>query len=92
MQNPFQIIKYVLRTEKGSLLEKQNKYMFCVAKKANKIQIKDAIEYIYRVKVSDVNTSVVPGKMRRVRYKPGKTPEWKKAVVTLEKDQKINIT
>lgn len=92
MQDQFKIIKYVLRTEKGTSLEPQNKYLFCVDKKANKIQIKDAIEYIYRVKVRAVNTSIVEGKMRRVRYKAGKTSQWKKAVVTLEKGQKINIT
>lgn len=92
MQNPFQIIKYILRTEKGTGLENEGKYIFCVNKKANKVQIKDAIEYIYRVKVRAVNTSTMPGKTRRIRYKAGKTPEWKKAIVTLEKGQKINIT
>ncbi|MBI4846659.1 MAG: 50S ribosomal protein L23 [Candidatus Omnitrophica bacterium] len=92
MQKPFQIIKHILRTEKGTKLEPQNKYIFCVNKKANKVQIKEAIEYIYRVKVHSVNTTVMPGKMRRVRYKAGKTPDWKKALVTLQKGQKINIT
>ena len=91
MQDQFKVIKYILRTEKGTRLEPENKYIFCVDKKANKIQIKDAIEYIYRVKVRAVNTSIMEGKMRRVRYKAGKTPQWKKAVVTLEKGQKINI-
>ncbi|MFH1092815.1 MAG: 50S ribosomal protein L23 [Candidatus Omnitrophota bacterium] len=91
MQNPFRIIKYVLRTEKGTGLEPQNKYIFCVEKKANKIQIKDAIEFIYRVKVQHINTATMPGKKRRVRYKTGKTPDWKKAVVTLQKGQKLNL-
>ncbi len=91
MQNPFRVIKYVLRTEKGTELETQNKYIFCVEKKANKIQIKDAVEFIYRVKVKNINTSTMPGKKRKVRYKTGKTPEWKKAVVTLLKGEKINI-
>ncbi|MFH1459724.1 MAG: 50S ribosomal protein L23 [Candidatus Omnitrophota bacterium] len=92
MQNSFRIIKYVLRTEKGTNLETDNKYIFCVDKKANKIQIKEAIEYIYRVKVRTINTSVMPGKMKRVRYKAGKTPDWKKAMVTLKPGQKIDIT
>ena len=92
MHNPFQVIKYVLRTEKGTKIEPQNKYLFCVDKKANKIEIKSAIEHIYRVKVDAVNTTVMPGKKRRVRTKQGMTPEWKKAVVTLKKGQKINIT
>jgi len=91
VQNPFRVIKYVLRTEKGTELETQNKYIFCVEKKANKIQIKDAVEFIYRVKVKNINTSTMPGKKRKVRYKTGKTPEWKKAVVTLLKGEKINI-
>jgi len=91
VQDQFKVIKYILRTEKGTRLEPENKYIFCVDRKANKIQIKDAVEYIYRVKVRAVNTSIVEGKMRRVRYKAGKTPRWKKAVVTLEKGQKINI-
>ncbi len=91
MQNSFRIIKYVLRTEKSTELEPQNKYIFCVDKKANKIQIKDAIEFIYRVKVQNINTATMPGKKRKVRYKTGKTPEWKKAVITLQKGQKINL-
>jgi large subunit ribosomal protein L23 len=91
VQNQFKIIKYVLRTEKGAILEPENKYLFCVDKKANKIQIKDAIENIYKVKVQTVNTSIVIGKPKRVRYKTGKTPDWKKAIVTLQKGQKINL-
>ncbi|MBU1087267.1 MAG: 50S ribosomal protein L23 [Candidatus Omnitrophica bacterium] len=91
MQNPFRVIKYVLRTEKGAVLEPQNKYLFCVDKGANKIEIKDAIEHIYRVKVLTVNTALMSGKPKRVRYKAGKTSDWKKAIVTLEKGQKINL-
>jgi len=92
MQNAFNVVKHVLRTEKGTTLEPQNKYIFCVDKKANKIQIKNAIEYIYRVKVDTVNTAVIKGKPKKVRYKTGKTAAWKKAVVTLTQGQKINIT
>ena len=91
MQNHFKIIKYVLRTEKGATMSGENKYIFCVDKKANKVEIKDAVEYIYRVKVAAVNTSVMPGKSKRVRYKTGKTPDWKKAVVTLQEGQKITV-
>ncbi len=92
MDNPFRIIKYVMRTEKGTTLEKENKYIFCVNKKANKVEIKNAIEYVYRVKVKAINTLVMPGKEKRVRSKAGTTPDWKKAVVTLKEGQKINIT
>ncbi len=92
MQSPFRIVKYILRTEKGTVLEAKNKYLFCVDKKANKIEIKDAIEHIYRVNVERINTTVMPGKPKRVRFKAGLTPEWKKAIVTLKEGQKISIT
>ncbi|MFH2145417.1 MAG: 50S ribosomal protein L23 [Candidatus Omnitrophota bacterium] len=92
MQSPYKIVKYILRTEKGTVQEKENKYIFSVDKKANKIEIKHAIEFIYRVKVNTIHTLTMPGKPKRVRYKMGKTSSWKKAVVTLAPGQKINIT
>lgn len=90
--NPFRIVRYVLRTEKGTKLESQQKYIFCVDKRANKLEVKKAIEHIYRVKVSDVHTSIMHGKMRRIRMRAGKTPDWKKAIVTLQSGQKITIS
>ncbi|RKY36455.1 MAG: 50S ribosomal protein L23 [Candidatus Omnitrophota bacterium] len=92
MLTPFRIVRYVLSTEKSTLFEKQNKYFFCVDKTANKVEIKKAIEYIYNVKVNTVNTQMMPGKPKRVRYKKGKTSEWKKAVITLRQGQKIVLT
>ena len=92
VKDHYQTIKHILRTEKTTTQEPDNQYVFCVAKKANKLQIKEAVEYIYRVKVKEVNTATMKGKMRRVRYKAGKTSDWKKAVVTLEKGQKLNIS
>ena len=92
MQNPYKIIKHILRTEKGTRLEGENKYIFCVNKSSNKIQIKDAIEYIYRVKVANVRTAIAHGKKRKVRYVAGHTPDWKKAIITLKKGEKLNIT
>ncbi|MFH1128267.1 MAG: 50S ribosomal protein L23 [Candidatus Omnitrophota bacterium] len=86
------IIKTLLRTEKSSLAQPQRKYLFLVEKFANKIQIKRAVEEIYRVKVANVNTFIAPGKLKKVRYQLGKTPDTKKAVVTLKPDQAINIT
>jgi large subunit ribosomal protein L23 len=50
-----------------------------------------AVEDIYKVKVGNVNTQVVPGKLKKVRQQVGKTPEWKKAVVTLKDGQKIDL-
>ncbi|MBI4432706.1 MAG: 50S ribosomal protein L23 [Candidatus Omnitrophica bacterium] len=88
--NDFQILKTLLRTEKGVQALPDNKYVFSVSPKANKIQIKKAVEHIYKVKVGDVNTLVMSGKWRRVRREAGKTPDWKKAVVTLKEGQRID--
>lgn len=93
MQTSFDIIHAILRTEKGaSRLEPTGKYLFEVAKNANKVQIKKAVEEIYNVKVADVNTLVSPGKRKRVRQDYGYTPDWKKAVVTLRAGSKIDVT
>ena len=91
MPNQFDIIKTLIHSEKGSRLETDGCYQFYVAKHATKIDIKHAIEKMYKVKVTDVNTVVVPGKMKRVRYQLGKQPDWKKAFVRLASGQKIEI-
>jgi large subunit ribosomal protein L23 len=88
----YDIIKTLVRTEKGTALEPQRKYLFQVAKKSNKIEIKKAVEEIYKVKVQDVNTSIVRGKLKRVRQEQGSTTPWKKAIVTLKEGQKIEVT
>ena len=92
MNNPYRIVKSLLRTEKGTTFLPFNKYLFWVAKDANKCQIRKAIEEIYKVKVKEVNTLTVKGKKRRLRYKEGKTPNWKKAIVTLRAGDKIEMT
>jgi len=92
MEKSHTIINSILRTEKGSNMLSYNKYIFWVDKKANKISIKKAIEDIYKVKVSGVNTFVSTGKAKRVRYVEGRTPEWKKAIVTLKDGEKIDVT
>ena len=92
MKDARSIIVSPLRTEKGTGLLPLNKYMFWVNKKSNKIEIKYAVEEIYKVKVAKVNTSTVRGKLKRVRYIQGKTADWKKAVVTLVQGHKIDIT
>ncbi|MBM3245821.1 MAG: 50S ribosomal protein L23 [Candidatus Omnitrophica bacterium] len=84
------IIKSLLRTEKATFYEPQAKYLFLVDKRANKIQIRRAVEEIYKVKVSNVNTLIFAGKLKRVRYQLGKTPDIKRAVVTLKQGQKIS--
>lgn len=88
----YDVIKTLVRTEKGTVLESDRKYLFQVTKNSNKIEIKKAIEEIYKVKVQDVNTSIVRGKLRRVRQEQGKTTPWKKAIVTLKEGQKIEVT
>lgn len=88
----YDIIKTLVRTEKGTMLESQRKYLFQVAKNSNKIEIKKAVEEIYKVKVQAVNTSIVRGKLKRVRQEQGSTTPWKKAIVTLKEGQKIEVT
>jgi large subunit ribosomal protein L23 len=88
----YDIIKALLRTEKSTLYQPDDKYLFLVDKTSNKIQIKRAVEEIYKVKVKGVNTQISRGKLKKVRYQYGRTPDIKKAVVTLRKGQKIEVT
>ncbi len=88
----YDIVKNLIRTEKGTSLEASRQYLFQVAKRANKIEIKKAVEEIFKVKVQSVNTSVVPGKRKRVRQAVGYTSDWKKAIVTLKAGQKIEVS
>jgi large subunit ribosomal protein L23 len=83
------IIKAIIRTEKSTLTEPIGKYLFLVDINSNKLQIKDAVEKIYKVKVKSVNTIRSLGKMKRVRHQVGKTADSKKAIVTLKEGQKI---
>ncbi|NMA19869.1 MAG: 50S ribosomal protein L23 [Lentisphaerae bacterium] len=86
MKSPYDVVYTVLITEKGTnLADKYNKYLFKVNPKANKVEIKSAVEAIFSdVKVSSVNVMNVLGKKKRMRgSRMGKRPDWKKAVVTL---------
>ncbi len=86
------VIKKPLLTEKGSRMsERENKYSFRVAKSANKVEIRKAVEELFKVKVTGVNTLMMRGKKKRVRHRVGKTPDWKKAVVTLGQGDKIDF-
>jgi len=84
------IIKALIRTEKSTVSEPAGKYLFLVVNSANKIQIKQAVESLYKVKVKGVNTFISMGKLKKVRYQLGRTPDLKKAVVTLKEGQKID--
>ncbi len=92
MEDAYTTVKSLLRTEKGTEMLPYNKYLFWVNRDANKINIKKAIEEIYKVKVKDVNTITSRGKKKRVRFQEGKTPDWKKAIVTLKEGEKIDVT
>ena len=92
MKTPYDTLVSLLRTEKGTELLPLNKYMFIVGMKANKIQVKEAVEQIYKVKVTKVNVLIAPGKAKRVRYQLGRTADWKKAIVTLKQGDKIDVT
>ncbi len=92
MRDAYSVVKTLIRTEKGATLGPFNKYLFCVERDANKIEIKKAIEELFKVKVESVNTLIVSGKKKRIRYKEGRTPDWKKAIVTLKEGHKIEVT
>ena len=79
-------------TEKATLLSENNAVVFKVANDATKPQIKSAIEALYDVKVTGVNTIVMKGKSKRWRGKPYKRSDQKKAIVTLAEGQSIDIT
>ena len=84
------IIRPIVSERSYSAME-ENKYTFEVAKDANKIEIKDAVEEIFGVKVVRVNTLNVKPKTKRVRYIAGKTRSWKKAIVTVAEGQTIEV-
>jgi large subunit ribosomal protein L23 len=90
MNSNYDIIRALIRTEKSTVYEPMGKYLFLVSKSSNKTEIKKAVEAIYKVKVSAVNTFINRGKMKRVRYQVGKTADYKRAVVTLKEGQKID--
>jgi large subunit ribosomal protein L23 len=89
---PSDIIKRpIALTEKAARLKEANKVVFEVALGANKIQIRQAVESLFNVKVVDVNTLVQRGKPKRVGRQDLKRPNWKKAVVTLREGDDIQF-
>ena len=87
----YEVLRRPLITEKNSVLLDQNKYAFKVAKEANKHQIKEAVEKAFNVKVTKVNVMTVPGKMHRRGRFQTMSPSWKKAIVTLQSGNKIDL-
>lgn len=92
--NAFEVIKTVRITEKGTMQgEKFNQYTVVADRRANKFQIRKAVEELFNVKVVRVNTLRVTGKKRRQRtIAAGKSPDWKKAIVMLKEGDKIQLT
>jgi large subunit ribosomal protein L23 len=89
---PAQIIKRpIAMTEKAAQLKEQNKVVFEVAPEANKIQIKEAVEALFDVKVATVNTLVQRGKMKRMGRRLAQRRNWKKAIVTLQEGHDIQF-
>ncbi|MFC5401825.1 50S ribosomal protein L23 [Cohnella soli] len=88
MKNPRDLIKRPVITERTSDFIEQRKYVFEVDLKANKTEIKQAIESIFKVKVTGVNTLRMPAKPKRYGRHSGYTSEWKKAIVQLSADSK----
>jgi len=93
MKSSADVIKKILLTEKGTRLsEEQNQFLFRVAKEANKMEIKKAVEALFNVRVMAVNTMRRKGKKKRQRTAQyGTTASWKRAVVTLHKEDSINL-
>lgn len=88
MKDPRDIIRRPIVTEASTALMEEGKYVFEVDIRANKYQIRNALEEIFGVKVERVNTMRVPGKTKRYGRYSGRTPEWKKAIVKLAEGSK----
>ncbi|WP_418134300.1 50S ribosomal protein L23 [Adlercreutzia sp.] len=90
-KDPRDVIIHPVITEHSYDAMENNVYTFEVAKDANKVEIRQAIEAIFNVKVVKVNTLNVKSKPKRVRYQEGRTRTWKKAMVTLAEGETIEI-
>jgi large subunit ribosomal protein L23 len=93
MKDPHTILDRVLVTEKGTrLTASDNKYQFRVAPGANKLEIRRAVEQVFGVHVTQVRTMNRKGKAKRTRsQRPGRTADWKRAIVTLKEGQSITL-
>jgi len=91
MRKPQDVLLRPVISEKSMGLMEENKYTFYVDPKANKIEIKNAVEKMFKVTVLSVNTMNVRGKLKRLGRTQGMTPTRKKAIVTLKQGDKIEI-
>lgn len=92
VKSVYSVLKSGIVSEKSTQEAALRKYTFAVEKNTNAIEIKKAVEKIYKVKVLKVNTLIMKGKTKRVRWnQPGKTSSWKKAIVTLKEGFEIKL-
>ena len=91
MRSIHDILIRPLVTEKSMMLMAENKYCFLVDKKANKIEIRNAVESLFKVTVLNVNTRIIKGKVKRMGRTQGKRPDTKRAIVTLAAGDKIEV-
>ena len=91
--HPYEVLRRPVVTEKSTMLAGHGKYVFEVAKDANKPQIREAVEHAFNVTVTAVNTTVMRGERKRNRYgrRSGTAPSWKKAIVTLKEGDQIQL-
>ncbi len=89
--HPYEVLRRPLITEKNTELQIQGKYAFEVAREANKPQIKQAVEKAFDVTVTTVNVMNIRGRMRRMGRRQVLTRSWKKAIVTLQPGDKIEL-
>jgi large subunit ribosomal protein L23 len=89
--HPYAVLLRPLVTEKSTILAGHNQYVFEVARDANKMQIKQAVELAFSVHVKAVNVMNVRGRVRRFGHGPAAGPSWKKAIVTLSEGHKIDL-
>ena len=89
-ERAFSIIKKPITTEKSTNLQQFNQYTFMVSKDSNSNEIKQAIEKIFKVKVTKINTSVIRGKMKSFKGSLGYRKDFKKAVITLKEGNTID--
>ena len=87
----YEVLRRPLITEKNASLQVQGKYAFEVSDRANKMQVKQAVETAFKVNVTAVNVMTVPGKKKRMRGREVQNLSWKKAIVTLKPGDKIEL-
>ena len=89
--NSYEVLRRPVITEKSTFLGEQGQYIFEVAREANKIEIKKAVQEVFRVHVRAVNIIHVAGKMRRFGRSQGRSAAWKKAIVSLQSGDRIEL-